>query len=93
MLLPTLLGTRFSRAISQDKEIYSNPDTFDPERFFNTDGSLNDDTVDYAFGYGRRYAPLMGYILFAHSWSRVCPGNFMARDVVSLHVKQSSNIS
>ncbi|KAF8719237.1 hypothetical protein AX14_011281 [Amanita brunnescens Koide BX004] len=55
-------------AISQDEEVYSNPDAFDPERFFNPDGSLTGDKVDYAFGYGRRF----------------CPGKYMARDVLWL---------
>ncbi len=50
----------FLRAISQDETIYSNADAFDPERFFDPDGTLNDDTVDYAFGYGRRYVPFVG---------------------------------
>ena len=77
-----------SRAISQDEEVYSNPDTFDPQRFFNTDGSLNDDTIEYGFGYGRRYVPPLGYILFAHSSARICAGNLLARDVVSLHIGQ-----
>ena len=71
------------RAISQDEEVYSNPDAFDPERFFNPDGSLTGDKVDYAFGYGRRHASISRYILVTHYSHRFCPGKYMARDVVS----------
>ncbi|KIL66889.1 hypothetical protein M378DRAFT_354487 [Amanita muscaria Koide BX008] len=41
-------------AIARDEAIYQDPDRFMPERFFNTDGTLNNDTVSYAFGFGRR---------------------------------------
>ena len=42
----------------RDEEMYPDPDSFKPERFFNDDGTLNDDTVPYAFGFGRRYVML-----------------------------------
>ena len=73
------------RAISQDETIYSNPNAFYPQRFLNPDGTLNNDKVDYAFGYGRRCVLFNGYIpLFpAHFSHRSCPGKFMAGDVVS----------
>jgi len=45
-----------SRAITQDEESYPDAKTFKPERFFNADGTLNDDTMYYVFGFGRRYA-------------------------------------
>ncbi|KAG1808629.1 cytochrome P450 [Suillus subaureus] len=41
-------------AMSQDEVKYPNPDEFKPERFFQADGQLNDDTVDFIFGFGRR---------------------------------------
>jgi len=44
-------------AMSQNPEIYPDPSAFKPERFFDQDGNLNDDTVDYAFGFGRRICP------------------------------------
>jgi len=44
-------------AITHDEEAYPNPDVFQPERFFNADGTLNDDTIGYAFGFGRRICP------------------------------------
>ncbi|KAG1795307.1 cytochrome P450 [Suillus plorans] len=41
-------------AMSKDEIKYPNPDEFKPERFFTADGHLNDDTVDFPFGFGRR---------------------------------------
>ncbi|KAF8342432.1 cytochrome P450 [Amanita rubescens] len=53
-------------AISQDETVYEKANSFYPERFLNPDGDLVDDTVEYTFGYGRRF----------------CPGKFMARHVM-----------
>ncbi len=55
LLIVKSVVLNFSRAITHDEEAYPNPDVFQPERFFNADGTLNDDTVVYAFGFGRRY--------------------------------------
>lgn len=41
-------------AMSQNEDKYPNPSQFLPERFLNADGNLNKDTVDIAFGFGRR---------------------------------------
>ncbi|KAH7928455.1 cytochrome P450 [Leucogyrophana mollusca] len=41
-------------AMAYNEEKYSNPDEFIPERFLTADGSLNDDTCNFAFGFGRR---------------------------------------
>jgi cytochrome P450 len=43
------------RAMTRDEEVYQDADSFRPERFLKADGTLNDDTMDYAFGFGRRY--------------------------------------
>lgn len=42
------------RAFTRNEAKYPNPEEFKPERFFDTDGKLNDDTVSFAFGAGRR---------------------------------------
>ena len=41
--------------MTRDEDVYQDADLFLPERFLKADGTLNDDTVDYAFGFGRRY--------------------------------------
>ena len=81
-------GEHSFRAISQDETIYSNPNAFYPQRFFNLDGTLNDDKVDHAFGYGRRCVPFRGYHPTAHFSDRSCPGKFMAGDVVSCRIQR-----
>ncbi|KIL55978.1 hypothetical protein M378DRAFT_173116 [Amanita muscaria Koide BX008] len=55
-------------AVTRTKEKYPDPDVFKPERFFIGDGTLNDDIVDYSFGFGRR----------------ICPGRHMADKTVWL---------
>ncbi|KAF4617908.1 hypothetical protein D9613_005902 [Agrocybe pediades] len=41
-------------ALSRDPEKYDEPEAFKPERYFDEHGNLNDDEVNYAFGFGRR---------------------------------------
>jgi len=55
-------------AITRDETIYHEPERFNPDRFFNTDGSLNGDIVEHAFGFGRR----------------ACPGRHMADSILWL---------
>jgi cytochrome P450 len=43
--------------MTQNEEKYPNPDTFNPDRFLNADGTLTDDTVSIAWGFGRRICP------------------------------------
>ncbi|KAM6489945.1 Cytochrome P450 [Amanita muscaria] len=57
-------------AMTRDESVYPDPGAFNPERFFKDDGTLNDDTVDYAFGFGRR----------------VCPGRHMADAMIWLMI-------
>ena len=40
--------------MSRDEERYPKPEVFMPERFLQEDGSLNEDNVPWAFGFGRR---------------------------------------
>ncbi|KAF9222718.1 cytochrome P450 [Gyrodon lividus] len=44
-------------AMTRDEVRYPDPNDFKPERFLNSDGTLNDDTVSYVFGFGRRICP------------------------------------
>ncbi|KJA21677.1 hypothetical protein HYPSUDRAFT_41817 [Hypholoma sublateritium FD-334 SS-4] len=44
-------------AMAHNPEKYLNPDVFNPDRFFNEKGQLNDDDVYYIFGFGRRICP------------------------------------
>lgn len=41
-------------AMSRNEQKYPNPSQFSPERFLDAEGNLNDDTVNMAFGFGRR---------------------------------------
>ncbi|KAF7346399.1 O-methylsterigmatocystin oxidoreductase [Mycena sanguinolenta] len=41
-------------AMTRDESIYSEPERFNPDRFFKADGKLNDDDTILAFGFGRR---------------------------------------
>ncbi len=42
-------------AMTHDENVYPDPFAFQPERFFNADGTLNDDSRILAYGFGRRY--------------------------------------
>ncbi|KAG1842006.1 cytochrome P450 [Suillus subalutaceus] len=55
-------------AITRNEAKYPNPEEFKPERFFGADGELNDDTVSFAFGVGRRIC-VGRYIADASVWS------------------------
>ncbi|KIJ19369.1 hypothetical protein PAXINDRAFT_7852 [Paxillus involutus ATCC 200175] len=44
-------------AISQNEAKYSDPTAFLPERFLQSDGTLNDDNLPWIFGFGRRVCP------------------------------------
>ena len=40
--------------MTHDPVKYKEPETFNPDRFLTETGDLNDDDVNYAFGFGRR---------------------------------------
>jgi len=44
----------FARAISRDPVAFPDPDTFDPQRWLDSEGRVKDDMKSYPFGYGRR---------------------------------------
>ena len=51
------LGTMVSSniwAMTHDENVYPDPFTFRPERFFKADGTLNDDSRILAYGFGKR---------------------------------------
>ncbi|EIW84526.1 cytochrome P450 [Coniophora puteana RWD-64-598 SS2] len=43
--------------ICRDDTRFRRPSDFVPERFLRNDGTLNDDTMDFVFGFGRRICP------------------------------------
>uniref|UniRef100_A0A0W0F7N2 Putative cytochrome P450 n=1 Tax=Moniliophthora roreri TaxID=221103 RepID=A0A0W0F7N2_MONRR len=45
-------------AMTHDERVYRDPYHFIPERFFNADGTLNDDDTVLGFGFGRRQGEL-----------------------------------
>ncbi|KAF9533208.1 cytochrome P450 [Crepidotus variabilis] len=57
-------------AMTHNPDVYPDPDTFNPDRFFTEDGKLNDDEVLYTFGFGRR----------------VCPGRHLASNTIWLTI-------
>ena len=44
---------------------YPDPESFKPERFFRDDGTLNDDKVQAAFGFGRRLVCMLCHTISA----------------------------
>ncbi|KIK95878.1 hypothetical protein PAXRUDRAFT_139741 [Paxillus rubicundulus Ve08.2h10] len=45
------------KAIAHNEVKYPNPTAFLPERFLQSDGTLNDDNLPWIFGFGRRICP------------------------------------
>ncbi|KAK7048376.1 O-methylsterigmatocystin oxidoreductase [Favolaschia claudopus] len=41
-------------AMTRDESVYTDPEDFNPDRFFTADGKLNNDDTILAFGFGRR---------------------------------------
>lgn len=54
--------------MTRNEAKYANPEQFQPERFLSKNGELNDDTVSYAYGAGRRIC-VGRYIADASVWS------------------------
>jgi len=58
--------------MARNTEKYPSPDTFDPDRFLDSNGKLNEDAPDFAFGFGRR----------------ICPGRYLALGSVWIAMAQ-----
>ncbi|KIK93478.1 hypothetical protein PAXRUDRAFT_828940 [Paxillus rubicundulus Ve08.2h10] len=57
-------------AMTRNEVKYPNPEEFRPERFLDKDGQINDDTVSFAFGAGRRIC-VGRHIADASVWSAI----------------------
>ncbi|KAH7884291.1 cytochrome P450 [Phlebopus sp. FC_14] len=57
-------------AMAHDETKYSDPCSFNPSRFFDDNGELNQDTVSYGFGFGRRVC-IGRYLADASLWSAI----------------------
>ena len=60
------------RAMTRDPEKYVNPEDFNPDRFLDENGKLNDDDVGFTFGFGRRYVSLSLSKLFSVLIGCIC---------------------
>lgn len=40
--------------MTRDENTYKYPEEFNPDRFIDEHGQLNDDNIDFVFGFGRR---------------------------------------
>jgi hypothetical protein len=59
-----------NRAMTRNEVKYPSPEEFRPERFLDKDGQINDDTVSFAFGAGRRIC-VGRHIADASVWSAI----------------------
>ncbi|EGO22103.1 hypothetical protein SERLADRAFT_362527 [Serpula lacrymans var. lacrymans S7.9] len=57
-------------AMAQNDDKYPEPSKYKPERFFTADGKLNDDTVGFVFGFGRRIC-VGRHIADATAWAAI----------------------
>ena len=57
-VLPDSFARGLPRGILHNPDLYPDPETFNPERFLNKDGTFRDDpTISLAFGGGKRICP------------------------------------
>ncbi|TFK74290.1 cytochrome P450 [Pluteus cervinus] len=73
-------------AMTHNESIYPEPEVFRPERFLNLDGSLNDDSRVFAYGFGRRICPGK-HLASASFWLA------MAQVLASFHVSPAKDAS
>ncbi|GLB42606.1 putative cytochrome p450 [Lyophyllum shimeji] len=51
----TVIGNHW--AIGRDPALFPDPETFDPQRWLRTDGTIREDLKSFQFGFGRRVCP------------------------------------
>ena len=68
--VPILTLASLRRAMTRNEAKYPNPERFQPERFLRDNGELNDDTVGYAYGAGRRIC-VGRHLADASVWSAI----------------------
>ncbi|KAG1727776.1 cytochrome P450 [Suillus paluster] len=57
-------------AMAHNPKKYPDPESFLPDRFLNPDGTLNDDTLPWIFGFGRRRCP-GSHVADASLWAAI----------------------
>lgn len=76
-----------NRGMSRDPENYDNPEAFNPSRFFDESGKLNNDEVEYAFGFGRRSVQIpSNSASYSTASNRIWPGRHVASATVWLSI-------
>ena len=74
------------RAMAHDPAVYPNHEEFEPERFFDPEGNLNNDDFILAYGFGRRfdYSSTQAVRWPDNGTNRVCAGQHLASSTVSV---------
>ncbi|KAF7374531.1 O-methylsterigmatocystin oxidoreductase [Mycena sanguinolenta] len=72
-------------AMTRDESIYSEPERFNPDRFFTADGKLNDDDTVLAFGFSISYFNS----ITSNSWSQISDSAGAYVLVVTMQTRRS----
>lgn len=74
------------RSVGRDPQFFPDPETFNPSRWLNDDGTIKEDLKAYTFGFGRRCVQRHSLLLSQTDVFRsVCPGQHMASASVFLN--------